>query len=352
MPTALLEKLEIRQSKGREIAAAIRDSSFCVDGYDRRELLGLAERIAACNSKSNAFRTDEAINFETGELYEAIGSLWQCGSKLCPQCLAKQSQRNRKKLREAMQDVELRRGERLRFITLTIQNPKTSLRQTRGIINRAWSMFRKRRLCVDLWRGGCKTEEFTVTRNGYHYHLHLLVISKYALFQEYRRVWTECVEKAFEEAAIAFEPNTKDGYLLVKVLDVQSRERSINEVCKYITKADSWQKLPLTVLAHIGLIRRWHRMFELFGCLAKRNSNDDGRRNAMQTTTPILDTTDLSDGSDVSNQEYWRDYVSMYGLEQYQRHLQREIERTQRIRREQIERRWPHCKVEFFADPA
>lgn len=348
----LLDKLNIRQEKGREIAAAVRDSSFCVDGYDRRELIGLAERIAACNSKSNAFRCDEAINFETGELYESIGSLWQCGSKLCPQCLAKQSQRNRKKLREAMQNAELMRGERIRFITLTITNPKLSLRQTRDIVNRAWSMFRKRRLCVDLWRGGAKAEEFTVTRSGYHYHLHLLVIAKYAFFHEYRRVWTECVEKAFEEAGKEFEPGTKDGYLIVKVLDVNSREAAINEVCKYITKADSWQKLPLTALAQIGLIRRWHRMFELFGCLADRSKEQAKEQKAMQANTPILDTTNISDGEADSREEYWRDYVSKYGPEAYLSHLNREIERTQRIRRDQIQRRWPHATVEFFADNA
>lgn len=304
-------------------------------GLDRFELQALALRIGECNAKENGFVAVDAFNRDTGECFDAIGTLWNCGSKLCPSCLAKQATKSRKKLREAIERQKLRKGERYYFATFTIPNPQTSLLKTRSIVNRAWELFRKRSVCVELIRGGVKTEEFTLTPNGFHYHLHHIWLSKFVLYNEVRRVWTECVAKAFAEHGIAFQPMLKSNSVWVKIIPITPSEKSIHEVCKYITKSDSWSKMRWQDLADIGLIRRWFRMFEMHGSFAKRNERE-----------PIVHTSNLSDGLAVANEDYWRDRILKIGLDNYRHELFVQIGETRKLRIEQLKRRWPECTIE------
>lgn len=333
------DKLAARLEKSRDIIAALKFASSKIGGFDREELQALTERLTICSSPENHFIATDALNETTGELYEANGTLWNCGSKLCPSCLSKQAARNRRKLRNALDRQTLDRGERYYFVTFTIPNPRLPILRTRDLVNRAWTLFRKRKLCVSLVKGGCKSEEFTLTANGYHYHLHGIFLSKFLLYNEVRRTWTECVETAFAEANQPFTVNTKDGLLLVKLQPVKDRERAIQEVCKYITKSDSWQKMRVGDLVDLALIRRWARMFELFGSFANR-----GTREA------ILDTTDLSDGEASPENVYWRDFVQDFGLPAYKERLSEEVAKVWANRRRQIVRRWPYCTLTLLSD--
>lgn len=330
-----LEKQKARIEAGREIAAALKLSAKKTYGFDRFEVQALSERIGACNETTNQFWSPDAFNRDTGEVYEATGSLWQCGSKLCPNCLANQARRSRKKLREAVANQTLEKGERYYFATFTIPNPKTSLIETRSIVDRAWQLFRKRSLCVELIRGGVKSEEFTLTPNGFHYHLHFIWLSKFLLYNEARRVWTECVEIAFAEANKTFQPMLKSNQVWVKILPITLTEKSIHEVCKYITKSDSWTKMRPQDLNDVALIKRWFRMFEMFGCFAKRN-----------TSEVSVHTSNLSDGEAVAKAEYWRSRLEKIGLDRYRDELFSEISEVRRIRMDQLRRRWPESTIE------
>lgn len=310
----------------------------------RQELYALIQRIHLCNHPENLWKATGAINYDTGEEYTASGTFWNCGSKLCSNCLAERSRRNRKRLREAINSVEFLPREKLKFLTFTISNPGLDLLATREIINRAWALFRKRKLCVSLFRGGSKSEEFTVTENGFHYHLHVLVISKWFLYQELRRVWTECVEKAFADAKVPFEVNTKDGLLICKFKDVTSTERSIQEVCKYVTKSDSWVKMHVQSLTDVALVRRWFRMFELFGCLSDRQSVREERES-------IVHTSSLSDGESPSPRRYWRDFVNQFDDLQYLTELRIEFAEAKQYRLEQLRRRWPEAIIDRLELP-
>lgn len=339
------EKLQARHSAALEILAAIWLSLKNTIGANKHELVSLYIRIKFCNEKANLWLTEDAINFETGELYTAAGNYWSCGSKLCPNCLAKHAQRTRKKLRSAIAKQELFRGERYSFATFTIVNPGVSLLQTREIVNRAWTLFRKRRLCVALIRGGAKSEEFTLTANGYHYHLHCIFLSKFLLFDEVRRVWTECVAKAFAEANVPFKVETKDGMLFVKILPLKDLEKGVQEVAKYITKSDSWAKMKPEHLAEIALVRRWFRMFEMFGSFGKDEQEITEAKNDLAMKSHIVHTRNLSDGGSSPSPRYWRDLCVEIGAESYAKLLQHEIESTLQIRREQIRLRWPHANI-------
>lgn len=303
-------------------------------------------RIEICGSRENNFIARDAHNSETGEAFDAHGTLWACGSKLCPNCIASQARRNRKKLREAIGKQKLRRGERYSFVTFTIKNPNASLMETRAIVDRAWTLFRKRKMCVDLIRGGVKSEEFTLTANGFHYHLHCIFLSKFVLFNEARRVWTECVEKAYRESGRTLEVNTKDGLLVVKWLPMLDSEKTIQEVCKYITKSDSWSKMRSDDLTDIAMIKRWFRMFELFGCFAMKNEDKPVIDSDSLLESHIVHTRNLTDGVSPSHQTYWRDFVDEHGVEAYAHELNDEVSRCWKARLEQIKLRWPAATIE------
>ncbi len=151
-----------------------------------------------------------------------------------------------------------------------------SLVSTTKIFYKAWTLFRKRKYFIENIRGAAKGEEFTFTENGYHYHAHLLCISKFLRFQEFRNEWTNCVRKAFEEYDTSFDVNTKDGLLNVVIKKVTSSKKglkdAIQQVCKYLTKSGSWEKIPEKDLVEIASKKRAWRMFEFIGSFRKVSS--------------------------------------------------------------------------------
>ncbi len=298
------------------------------DPAARDEITALRLRIAHCNDLGNHY-----LKFE--ENRTSSGRFWRCGSKLCADCLASQSRRNRKKLRTALQQQQLIIGEQLSFVTLTMTNPRLPLVEARELIDRAWTLLRKRKLFADLISGGAKSEEFTLTQRGYNYHLHLIIRHRYLLYQELRRVWTECVEQAFHEAKRELVINTKDKLLLVNVQRISSRERSIQELCKYVTKSSSWTKIPTEDLRSIALMRRWHRMFELFGSFRDKT---------------ILDTARLSDGEAVAlpRKKGWRDRLADIGLTLYSLQLAEEVRNAKDFQRRALEKQSPQCRIYAF----
>lgn len=342
----LLAKLDARKAAAAEIVAALKLASKKGSGKEFIEIKALSMRIELCNARDNQWYVEEAINKDTGEVFEAVGQYWNCNSKLCPNCIAKMAQRSRKKLREAISLQTPKKNERYYFATFTIRNPGIPLLETRELVNRAWTLFRKRSLCVELIRGGVKSEEFTLTANGFHYHLHCIFLSRFILFNEARRVWTECVQKAFDEANIPLTIGTADNMLIVKFIQIHDQEGSIHEVCKYVTKSDSWYKMKPDDLHQIALVRRWSRMFELFGSFAKRNQDSERSNDPREAIPPIVHTRNLSDGFPSREFSYWRDYVEAYGLEAYEQKLHDEIVEAYVNRKAQILSRWPEAVIQ------
>jgi hypothetical protein len=270
-----------RISFGYSSAMALRDAlkqGEVKDEVEYEESMALAWRIRTCSDRENHWVGDDLHNTETGELYTGNGNLWSCGSKLCPSCVAKAANRSRKELRFSLKNYKLMTGEMYQHISLTIVNPGLSLLQTRAVADRSWTLFRKRDYFKQKIRGGSKSEEFTITENGYHYHYHLLCVTRFLNYNEFRREWTDCVEIAYKELNLPFEVKTKDKCLLVEVRRLHSSasslEGEVQEVCKYITKSDSWEKLPPKDLIEIASIKRFWRMFEIFGSFrTQRNVN-------------------------------------------------------------------------------
>jgi hypothetical protein len=363
------------------------------------QVWGLANRIWTCCDRENHWVGDDLHNTETGELYAGNGNLWSCGSKLCPSCVAKASNRSRKELKLSLKNQKLLTGEMCHFITLTIPNPNLSLIQTRVVTDRIWTLFRKRDYFKQKVRGGSKSEEFTLTENGYHYHYHLLCVTRYLNFERFRREWTKCIKIVFSESNLPCEFKTKDGLALVEIKRLSSSvnglKGAIPEVCKYVTKSDSWEKIPQKDLVEIASIKRFWRMFEIFGRFrAQRNVNvesdnagafkfkiyhlllsiinegfksKDKRRKKESfkflfrfcrgrevfkhliengTEFAILDTKQISDGEESFKEVdlpekvpkrvremNWRDYIEQNGLETYFEKLAEQVEKTRYARK-------------------
>ncbi len=446
---------EKRIALGTSSAYALR-RAIIHNKITNEEVHGLCHRVWTCSEPENHFVGDDLHNRQTGELYAGNGNLWGCGSKLCPSCVAKSSSRSRKELTLALKNQKLHSGENYQFITLTMPNPGLPLLLTRSIMDRAWSLFRKRDYFIQKICGGSKSEEFTITESGYHYHFHLLCNTKFLSFNKFRREWTECVETAFkdfyqkicsflflesfiagnfvylklvfndiiskelcsllflrssrtenfvlsevvlEKFILSYKFNTVDGLAMVKIKRLNSSENglkgAIQEVCKYVTKSDSWEKIPEKDLLDIAEIKRFPRMFELFRSfrtqrsanevlespnvfityllsevfaellknLVKLIKNKKKRKsekrklifeileklalfikNGRQDT--ILDTKEISDGENSSKprglpdkvpkperQANWRKYIAEFGLEDYLERLAEQVYKTRETRK-------------------
>ena len=332
----------------------------------KRQLHALIGRLQLCNHAENLYRVIGAYRETNGTTSDSVGRFWRCNSKLCPSCLARQSRINRNKLRAAIDQQQPKKKQTYKFITMTIPNPDLSLVMTRSIVQYAWSLFRKRSLFRALVEGGAKSEEFTLTPNGYHYHLHILALTDWILYAEFRRTWTDCVETSFiehdhkdkwqesqaERERLNAEWNAKhpneepkeDTDLIVVIKECQPTESAIHEVCKYVTKSDSWSKIDRKDLIEIAMIRRWSRMFELFGSFKPSADPRSG------TAVAIVHTRSLSDGNAVASRTYWRDIVETMHPETYLIALEDAISRQREYAIRDLRARFPDCEIETFTE--
>jgi hypothetical protein len=277
-------------------------------------------------------------------------------------------------------------GEAYRFITLTVPNPNLPLLKTRAILDRCFTLFRKRDYFIRHIRGASKSEEFTITPNGYHYHFHFLAVTRFISWEAFRREWTDIVERVFEENQIPFSVATADGMLMVRIDkvtgSVNGLKGAVQEVCKYITKSDSWEKIPEEDLIEVAAVERFPRMFELLGSfrtqraanailafhhpivtllliraivLMLRKLKEIIKRDGAHT---ILDTKCLSDGkvSDLdrfsgasppgpslkpARQLNWRRYIEQFGLDNYRLRLVGDIENAREYRKCALRMKYP-----------
>lgn len=343
MPTITdyLDRIRLRRYANRDVATALFRLAPSQQPSHQVQLLALAHRILRCSDKENFFIIPKDIPGRNGSTYMPVGKLWRCGSKLCSSCIAETSRMHRKQISDVLESYDCSARTRFWFITLTIPTPKASLSVTRQIVNRAWSLLRKRSFWRESVRGGVKSEEFTVVKGGFHYHLHLLIDSRFIPFSIMRRAWTDCVAEAWSRYidSHGMRVMTSDGMLIVKIIELKSLVRGIQEVCKYITKSDSWLKLPESVLLDVALIRRWSRMFERFGSFRSNpEARDEPASSAVRATDDassaggIVHTSGLSDASGNQIRPYWRDRVMQISVSQYLHELDREIEVCRQVR--------------------
>jgi hypothetical protein len=377
------ERAYYRREKG-EFVAEILQAAAVAAGDD--VVLGLAARINECSSRYNHFLADD-LNTADGECFDGFGNLYGCGSKLCHSCVDKAAKLNRKKAREAIQMTRLIKREylphgakdyvveqeRFRFVTLTMPKISLSCVESLKLLSYAWGLFRKLDFTKNYFAGYVKSVEFTVRSDeSYHAHIHLLAISFYLPEKHLKRLWRRCLQRAFAKFGLDWKCETKGNSPVVNIKLVDSIENALNEVCKYVTKSESWEKVPAAHLLEVASVKRWGRMFELAGRLKtsaklikeKKEFVKQLRVESKEVNADLnyLDTkylTDDENSAEISEsspdcgqnsevepkikvrRENWREIIRVKGLEVYKRILKRQVEAMRRVRQMQLVEKFP-----------
>jgi hypothetical protein len=378
---------DYRSETGAETAALLKRHALAVD---HKIALAYAERLQACSDRYNFYMCNDFVDYETGETFFGFGNLLGCGLKFCPNCTGRAAARNRKISLRVLDNTELQNREHFcfitggyiveqeqhRFVTLTMPKIFKSLRATSKIKKRAWDLFRKLKFTKTYFPAIIKTAEFTVrTDRTYHYHLHLLAISYFVPEALIKEAWTSCVRTAFEEFGVEFEA-TQANVNLKLIYDLHG---AVKEVCKYITKSDSWEKIPAEHMLEMTEVKRWDRMFEISGrfrqTLAKLKVQDAAAADALSSflddkkatftdsvareldyfNTDVIIDGEASEISEIgeSSEEIssvkpkranWRDVVKEQGLEKYLQIFYRQVEFTRNLRKLRLIIKYPDAK--------
>jgi hypothetical protein len=337
---------------------------------ENKTALVCAERIERCASPQNVFVADDLHNAD-GEAYSANGNLWACSSLLCQNCIGKLARNNRKTIRHVLKNEKLFIGENWFSVTPTMPNlllKGHSLDFITLVFQKAFEVFTHRNNDVKkqtqyqkLIRGMFKNAEFTYTENKvFHFHAHLVVIAKTKKMQDdnfslIRSLWTKALEKAFEFYGLPFELNTSDNLAVVNVQKVNfaNREKTIAELCKYVTKSDSWANIPLEEIEKIIDRPRRVRMFEALGVCREsaKKMRDDLIKARAEIRSNIdgdtyLDTKELIPRNTLKRRESWRERIKHQTLNEYKKELDTEVLDAQEWRRQQLLRAFPCAKFE------
>lgn len=335
----------------------------------QNDVLVLSDRIEECNSDRNLFIGSDMYT-DDGECFTGKGTLWSCNSRLCPNCVGKLARANRKTIRAVMQSQKLLTDENWYSVTFTMPNldlKGLELTDVADLFQIAWQRFTHREAGnkSKSWfqqhiRGGFKNCEFTFTENDvFNYHCHSLLIAKSKIkdnkFVEIRTAWTKALQFAFKKKDIRLQIRTCDELANVNVKKVTNREKTIKELCKYVTKSDSWSKLPLEQLEKVAVIPRFGRMFESFGTC--RASAKEIRENALKSsanekeaTQPdtYLDTKKLirrfSTQQPNPRRQSWRKRAKETSRFQCKIELLEEIQETIEFRKLQLQFRYPSAE--------
>jgi hypothetical protein len=384
------------RSEGGELVAAIlgkaaRDANDVVcEVY--------ADRLKACADRTNYYYTEDFLDFEWGETFTGSSNLFGCGLKLCRNCVARAGAMHRRIARQALKRTKLIRRanynhkakkiiqelERYRFITLTMPEIDETCVRGIDIQKRAFDLFRKLKFTKHFLSAYIKSVEFTIRNNRtYHNHIHLLAISVFIPEADIKREWTNCVRTAFEEFGLEFTAERVVVNLKLVVdkakpgdKELISKESALQETCKYITKSDSWEKLPPDQLLEVARIPRWARMFEVCGRFretlkelkalevaaaaaeeeaSKKVTEDDNPREA-----PYLDTDGVSDAEGLEETELteyleesssekaekvkrisWRQVALELGREKYLVIFHKQVEYSIKIRKLRLLIKYP-----------
>ncbi len=247
------------------------------------EAIAMSCRIWTCADPSNHFTaTDLVTSNGTGECFDGYGILAGCGHKLCHACIAKDGKGNRREAEYAYKTVteKMLVNERWRFVTFTMPPIYEGIVITNKILRTAWRSFVNSEYFSETFRGSIKGIEFTmgdkrIKRKRYHWHIHLLALGFFIDKDELKARWTNHVERAFKKFGLVFQSQAKDGFAVVNVQDIvarvsdsskeKTREGALSDVCKYMTKSESWRDVPAAHLLEVASIRRWSRMFSTTG---------------------------------------------------------------------------------------
>jgi hypothetical protein len=245
---------------------------------DNEVLQALAFRLENCNLDENLWVAEDLTTVD-GECYAARGNLAPCRSRFCSQCVSRSARQNAK-----IADYVFSKLNPLyrRFIVLTMPDDSLShlsLLKQREVFYHAWDWLNTK---SDWWkkyvRGVIRCDEFTAKlgrKNLHHYHSNLLADCVFLPILRLKQEYAKALKISYKHFDIEWDCPTKDGlpnvYIKRIVATVKdegreiSRKEVISELCKYATKPQDWENVPVEDIAEIAALPRFPRMFEVTG---------------------------------------------------------------------------------------
>jgi hypothetical protein len=341
-----------------------------------------AYRIGKCAESRNIFIADNLQN-KDGKFFKGTGNRFACGERLCTSCAAKLARKSRAKGRRAVTKIDrifdkrakAELGLRWRSVLLTqpLRKGSDPIAATERI-QRAFGLLIERVFWKTRVKGGIKGVEFTVRvtgdeLNGFHVHIHLLLLSKFIAvdadkakqFERHLKKfnlsdktlqgeWRYCLNKAgaSDDSRLSYKR------LVVSVMDTKNHseqirgdktnESAIMETAAYMCKFESWKEISDKDLLRIAEIERWGRMFEVLGAGREsydesKETGDEGGANASLVPNPNLKSgnKDSSNKTLDSDKNFtWRTRFKSMTFEAWKQWQALEIEKQQAFRRRQL----------------
>jgi hypothetical protein len=245
---------------------------------DNEIIEAIIYRLEKCNQNENLWVAEDLHTAE-GECFNGRESLFSCGSRFCSQCVSRPARRNAKKTQYVLNRLN---HKDLRFVVLTMPDDALShlsLLQQHQVFYYALTYLRKK---SKWWKkyvwGLIRNDEFTVKlgrKNLYHYHSNLLVHSKFLPHLTLKKEWAEALKAAYKHFGIEWHCPTENGLpnvyikrIVSKVNDEKkeiSREKVISELCKYATKPQDWDNVPVEDIAELAQLEKFPDMFGSWG---------------------------------------------------------------------------------------
>ncbi len=358
-----------RHRRGLEIGERLEAAAIDADSAVAR---AVAFRLKRCADERNLWTATDLHRESDGELYRGTGGLWSCGNRLCLTCCASMARASRRQGREAIDKLNLlfdkrtqfRQGLRWRSLVLTMPLMKgADVTDSIARINDAFRRLTNRQFWKSRVKGGIKSVEFTVRPNGFHAHIHLLLLSGFIPANAERakksRTPSGNLQDEMKHCLTAAGARV-EGSPIVWVADTKRQgerthgdeitlEKALAENCKYLTKTESWDSIPDSQLVKVAEVKRWARMFEVLG--AARGVSDkeaDKKRGEVEgAERTSVHTPSLFNGEKSAT---WRQELARMPFEEWKLWMKDRIRRAQEFRVKQLKTKFPYALFTPLSD--
>jgi hypothetical protein len=293
-----IKYLECIQNDTRSLAARLVAS-------DDAEAVFCGLQLAESVADENLF-VGFGMTSKTGDTFTGRGNLVGTSSRLDTFYLKKRAKAGRADIERYLSAIDLRTGERWRFLTLTMPKLKgCEFAAVMKVFDDAFKMLRDTR---HFWkkkiRAGVKSKEFTpgdewmrehrkwsLDADGYHVHAHLMVASQWIenrktnkktgekYHRELAEEWKKALVKSARKNGVVLDFNTGDGLPIVDVRLIRNKatgagdislKDAIAETAKYITKQGVLEILPVDEVMSVNRYLKNKRMIEPLGDANRR----------------------------------------------------------------------------------
>ncbi len=312
---AAVHRARLGNAIGVQLERAALDDAYTIADADEIKEAARPENIWYAENLRNA----------DDEFFDGYDSFSSPSNRLDPGYMARSSRQARKNIEKCMARIQPQAGELKMFVTLTMPTLiGFGFARTLDFFDDASTRFRQSKYFNDNVRGGTRAEEFTLgdkrcaehrrlktspkskickncelcrafvwsfKSNGYHFHAHYLLWSKWLKWDELGAAWTRSLKASAKKFGVELNFNTSHGRAVVHVRhvtadgtgrDTITNADAIAEACKYITKGSDFEKLPDSELKEINCVLRGRRMIESLGEANTRKGSTSAEKDVVR----------------------------------------------------------------------